>query len=190
MNILEFALRGLRRVAIAVSATIILGFNPLVVASTPDGETPANEGVCDALQGGTPGLYGLCVAYCEAQDLDLVGDKETPNTKILANYRKKMQAGDPDMPCIQVPCPCWTADQLANVGASAVPTCNVSSTVAQVRLLAPGISQQATSDLSANICRFVDTTTVPIISLRFSISPEEAQSCYNQITAKCTALGQ
>ena len=27
-------------------------------AQTPDGETPANEGVCDVLQGGTPGLYG------------------------------------------------------------------------------------------------------------------------------------
>ncbi len=41
-------------------------------ASTPDGETPANEGVCDVLKmdGIHQGLYGLCVAYCEAQDLD------------------------------------------------------------------------------------------------------------------------
>lgn len=160
------------------------------MAQTPDGETPANEGVCNVLQGGTPGLYGLCVAYCEAQDLDLVGDKETPNTKILANYRKKMKAGDPDMPCIQVPCPCWNADQLANVGAYGTPTCNVSTTVAQVRFLSPGINQQATADLNASICRFVDTKATPPISLRFTITAEEAKSCHDQIAAKCLALGQ
>ena len=56
-----------------------------VMAQTPDGETPANEGVCDVLIGATPGLYGLCNAYCEAQDLDSF-DKEPPRTKILANY--------------------------------------------------------------------------------------------------------
>ena len=39
-------------------------------AQTPDGQTPAGESVCDALQaeGVTRGLYGLCVAFCEAQD--------------------------------------------------------------------------------------------------------------------------
>lgn len=175
---------------ISLGLVAMLGFNAPAIATTPDGETPANEGVCDVLQGGTPGLYGLCVAYCEAQDLDLVGDKEVPNTKILANYRKKMRAGDPDMPCIKVPCPCWTTEQLANVGATATPTCTSTGSVAQVRLLQPGISQQATADLNANICRFVDTTTVPVTSLRFSITPVEAQSCYDQIVDKCTALGQ
>ena len=50
------------------------------MAETPDGTTPANETVCDGLKtNATPGLYGLCVAYCEAQDLDIVGDKETPD---------------------------------------------------------------------------------------------------------------
>lgn len=180
----------LGRFLAGLATTMMLGLSPAVHALTPDGETPANEGVCNVLQGGTPGLYGLCVAYCEAQDLDLVGDKPTPNNRILENYRKKMRTGDPDMPCVQVPCPCWNADQLAAVGASGIPTCNVSTEVAQVRFLAPGVSQQATTDLSAQICRFVDTTTVPPTSFRFDISVEEAQSCYNQIVDKCTALGQ
>jgi len=98
-----------------LAAAALMGLTMMsgsAMAQTADGVTPANEGVCNALQGGTPGLYGLCVAYCEAQDLDLVGDKETPNNKILGNYRKKMREGDPDMPCIQVPCPCWNAEQL------------------------------------------------------------------------------
>ncbi|MDP3585642.1 MAG: hypothetical protein Q8R61_10995 [Thiobacillus sp.] len=174
----------------AVALTALTTMNGNVIAQTPDGQTPANEGVCDVLQGGTPGLYGLCVAYCEAQDLDLVGDKETPNNKILANYRKKMKAGDPDMPCIQVPCPCWSADQLANVGAYGTPTCNTSTSVAQVRFLSPGINQQATADLNASICRFVDTQAMPPISLRFTITAQEAKSCHDQIAAKCSALGQ
>ena len=77
-----------------------------------DDLTLANEGVCDVLHGGTPGLYGLCVAYCEAQDLDEIGDKETPNNKILQNYRKKMQPGDFKMPCIKPNAP---AGQLMNL---------------------------------------------------------------------------
>lgn len=31
----------------------------------PDGMTPAEEGVCDGLEGG---LFGTCNAYCEATD--------------------------------------------------------------------------------------------------------------------------
>lgn len=176
-----------------LAAAALMGLTMMsgsAMAQTADGETPANEGVCNVLQGHTPGLYGLCIAYCEAQDLDLVGDKETPNNKILNNYRKKMQAGDPDMPCIQVPCPCWNAEQLANVGATATPTCNLSASNAMVSLTQPGILQRAVADIAANVCRFTDTTTVPRISLRFNISAEEAQSCYNQIDNKCSALGQ
>lgn len=176
--------------AAALSLMLLGGFANQAYASTPDGETPANEGVCDVLQGHTPGLYGLCVAYCEAQDLDLVGEKETPNNKILANYRKKMRTGDPDMPCLQKPCPCWNAEQLANVGATQTPTCMSTSSVAAIQVLSPTVNQQATADLAANRCRFVDTSTTPVTSLRFDISPEDALNCYDQIIAKCSALGQ
>ena len=91
-----------------------------VMAQTPDGETPANEGVCNVLQapGVSPGLYGLCVAYCEAQDLDSF-DKEPANTKILDNYNKRKQATDPSMPCVKVPCPCWSADEMASISGDA-----------------------------------------------------------------------
>ena len=88
-------------------------------AQTPDGETPAEESVCTFLQDHTPGLYGLCLAYCEAQDAHLLspgGDPKElniPNQRILENYRNKMRDGDPDMPCVQTtPCPCWTQADL------------------------------------------------------------------------------
>jgi hypothetical protein len=49
---------------------VVLLTVPMALAQTPDGETPAEEAVCDPLQadGVTKGLYGLCVAFCEAQD--------------------------------------------------------------------------------------------------------------------------
>ncbi|MDV3239826.1 MAG: hypothetical protein LOY58_13365 [Gammaproteobacteria bacterium] len=163
-------------------------------ANTPDGETPANEGVCDILQGGTPGLYGLCVAYCEAQDLDLVGNKEPPNNKILANYRKKMQPGDPDMPCVKVPCPCWTEAELADITARIAggdsSFCASDATTAQIRNTTN--LQFATIDIGRQpaLCGYTDTTVVPRLSRRFEIdSPEVAQSCYTQVIAACASLG-
>lgn len=80
-------------------------------AQTPDGETPASEGVCDPLIGGTPGLYGLCIAYCEAQDLDAEQGK-SPSMKLLELYDRRKTDADPPMPCVQDPCPCWTEEDL------------------------------------------------------------------------------
>ena len=50
---------------------VCLFFVTTTIAQTPDGDTPVNEGVCDPLMedGVTKGLYGLCVAFCESQDL-------------------------------------------------------------------------------------------------------------------------
>jgi hypothetical protein len=100
------------------------------MASTPDGETPAVETVCDPLNADdvTNGLYGLCLAFCEAQD---IADEEVPITdeelailqdtppsgSILDTYNTIKNASDPDMPCIVVDssCPCWTEDELAAI---------------------------------------------------------------------------
>ena len=107
---------------------------PPVLAQTPDGQTPAIEAVCDPLQddGITKGLYGLCVAFCEAQDYanefdtitieELVAlEDSAPSGRILANYNKKKDKAnnpaDPEMPCIlvQEPCPCFDDDDLAGI---------------------------------------------------------------------------
>jgi len=110
-------------------ATIAVGFLTGTVTQaapagdgTLDGMPPANEGVCDVLIGGSPGLYGLCVAYCEAQDLDgldmndpTTHNKNVPNAKILANYNNKKKEGDPDMPCIKPVCPCWDQAEIDQI---------------------------------------------------------------------------
>ncbi len=95
-------------------------------AQTPDGVTPANEEMCDVLVDATPGLYGLCVAMCEAQDCEaelnpFTGEVEfDPSCKpsaehLLANYNKKAGPSDPRMPCVKVACPCWTEAEIDNI---------------------------------------------------------------------------
>lgn len=103
-------------------------------AQTPHGQTLAEETDCDPLKadGITKGLYGLCVAFCEAQDhaslsapitaaeLEALEDG-IPSGKILANYNEKKVETDPPMPCIKVEesCPCWTEEQFLTVSQQA-----------------------------------------------------------------------
>ena len=119
--------------AVSCFATCLL-LVPMTFAQTPDGETPMNEGICDGLQSDdvTKGLYGLCVAFCEAQDHASVevpiSESEfeellttKPAGRILVNYNKKKDnannPNDPDMPCVKVeePCPCWTTEELQSI---------------------------------------------------------------------------
>ena len=110
---------------------LLLGAGSIVqaMAQTPDGQTPAEETVCDPLKadGVTAGLYGLCVAFCEAQDHAAISHPITeaelevlaaaaPSGRLLANYNKKKSETDPPMPCVVVeePCPCWEANKLSN----------------------------------------------------------------------------
>lgn len=115
------------KLATIVAVGLFVGAAPALAQTpaghgTPDGMPPANEGVCDGLKGATPGLYGLCVAYCEAQDLDgldlndpTTHNKNIPNDRILRNYNKKKKVGDPDMPCIKPVCPCWDQAEIDRI---------------------------------------------------------------------------
>lgn len=109
-------------VALAIFVATFPTTESVEASQTPDGETPANEGVCDELIGATPGLYGLCVAFCEAQDCEpdfsLADPFETctpSSEKVLENYDRRKQEGDIDMPCIKAPCPCWSPDELLDL---------------------------------------------------------------------------
>jgi hypothetical protein len=98
---------------------------PPAMAQTPDGSTPAVEGICDTLKadGISKGLYGLCVAYCEAQDfssedeplteVDILAllEANAPTGRVLENYNKLRTVDDPEMPCgvrKVDSCPCFT----------------------------------------------------------------------------------
>lgn len=181
-------LRSALFTAAAVLVAGLIGIATPAVASTADGQTPANEGVCDELQGATPGLYGLCVAYCEAQDLDTV-DKEPPNTKILDNYRKKMKDGDPDMPCIQAPCPCWSSEELATITADGIASACLRSTDRIQLIDSAPLTRFAVADTNRSQCAYVDINASPAIVRNQSISDGDAQSCLSALTQACDALG-
>lgn len=115
-------------------AAIVAGFLLIAASSSlfaADRRTPANEGICDPLTDATPGLYGLCVAYCEA--INLPEDLSDPTAleslaiqgqKLLRNYDRKKTEDDPDMPCVvydAINCPAWTYEQAQGVGEHGYP---------------------------------------------------------------------
>lgn len=89
----------------------------MAYAKTPDGKTPAEETVCDHLSGSA---FGLCNAYCEAMDCELLndGDDDTwPKASVAACLRVKANfikvTGEAVLPCDvcdpnagQQGCPC------------------------------------------------------------------------------------
>jgi hypothetical protein len=74
-------------------AVLIFTLGPLAArAKTPDGAPPSVETVCSALQGAA---FGLCNAYCEAQDCDV--HPRPSCAQLLANFRRI--TGMPSFPC-------------------------------------------------------------------------------------------
>lgn len=92
-------------------------------AKTPDGQTPAEETACDVMLDATPGLYGLCVAFCEAQDCDSIdqvvsGQCQAPSPRLLDLFDRKRAPSDPEMPCLTPPttaCSCFTSEDLMDL---------------------------------------------------------------------------
>ena len=76
-----------------VSATPMAAFG--YGQGTPDGQPPAEETVCEdaGLRGAA---YGLCVAFCEANDCDTNPDSHACEV-LRANYAKI--TGDLQFPC-------------------------------------------------------------------------------------------
>lgn len=117
-----------KKIILSSAIMLIMAHNPIYAEDTPNGMNPANEGLCDQMADNYPdltkGLYGLCVAYCEARDfpedisdVDRWEKGQTAGKRILARYNQKKTDFDPDMPCTTTgSCPAWTTEQLASIG--------------------------------------------------------------------------
>jgi hypothetical protein len=114
----------------ALRTSVVFGLCLIVSAAVAAAQAPdwsrANEGICDPVQGATPGLYGLCLAFCEAHTcvpdwtaLDPFADCLPSDFHLLALYTQRQQPGDPDMPCVNFTggCPCFTQEDI-----DAIPT--------------------------------------------------------------------
>jgi hypothetical protein len=94
MGLRSFALRIATLAAIAFAPSSVLAFGD----GTPDQSPPAEESVCD--EAGLRGAaYGLCVAYCEANDCDEFPDSEACD-RLFENYSKL--TGEDSFPCDEV----------------------------------------------------------------------------------------
>ena len=88
---------------------------PLSAAGANSSTPPPKDGVCISLKAKaiTKGLFGLCVAYCEAG---------ANSQRVLDNYNRKKKGSDPAMPCLEVTeptlsCACWSTLTEADIGA-------------------------------------------------------------------------
>jgi hypothetical protein len=166
-----------------------------------DGLPPSQEDVCDSLQlpGATPGLYGLCNAYCEAKDCDAYPEGEEPRScnQLLANYERKADASELPMPCLaeeDPTCPCWTPEQFAAGGMGlsanfcindgpnppeAVDLVNYDDGANMVQF-AGGIGGHP-DFFNQNGCEYLDTM-LEILNQELT-TPEETQVCRDQVDA-------
>lgn len=150
-----------------------------VSAATPDGQTPAGEEACDIFQDATPGLYGLCVAYCEAQDCNdeevRAGQCAPPNPKILENFNRRKGPADPDMPCLPpalADCPCFDADDIDVLDGG---DCSA-LTDDKVIIKSPCGSAFVSSAL--DMCFFYSYPQCGVVEMwGMHVSKEEAQAC-------------
>jgi hypothetical protein len=88
-----------RKTVVSVLAVGMLGAPALTFAfgdGTPDEQPPAEEIVCDPAAELRGAAYGLCVAYCEANDCPIQPDKQACDV-LLKNFTRI--TGEDDIPC-------------------------------------------------------------------------------------------
>lgn len=192
----------LSRFSLLVVALTLVGVPAF--AQTPDGETPANEGVCDDLMfGSTPGLYGLCVGFCEAQDCEATVDPTTgevtfdescrpSSPKLLANYNRRKQAVDPAMPCVNIDaaeCPCWTAQELANVGDGQTEVCDPTVGLSGIDFITQRVDFAGFIIFGTDAsCFYIENTPRDIIR-SFQLTTGQKEICSQSIASECTNRG-
>ena len=95
-------MHALRRTALALMTIGWLAAPGLALAfgdGTPDDTPPAEERVCDPDVGLRGAAYGLCVAYCEANDCELDPEQRACEV-LLANFYRA--TGRVDVPCTTI----------------------------------------------------------------------------------------
>lgn len=112
------------KISLAILVLVLATFGECAFSQGPGVSAPIDEGICSPLFKESPGLFGLCHAYCEALDCDATQDAANGCLKVLENYNRIMNPEtDPAMPCLAAPveCPCFT-EALVEAIAQKVPT--------------------------------------------------------------------
>jgi hypothetical protein len=186
-----------------IKSLMPMGLTVALVALASSGAYAQNQGVCEVLHGTTKGLYGLCVAFCEAQDctpiIDETGALTFPkncrpsSTKTLAKYRARQQPGDPDMPCIVGPCPCWTEDEIDLVADGDLRFCQDAPTLTilqgedAVAVLSTELAAAVINDSTTN-CTYWERTPAEIYRYQ-AVDEDQYAACRESVKAECGDRG-
>ncbi len=176
-------------------------------AQARDGLTPAEETMCDPLADATPGLYGICVAICEAQRCVGIydGDQVTfdPGCKpsaesLFDNYQKKATLGDPPLPCVKPACPCWSESEIDAIGglengSGTLDSCRASSTNDSVFMngfATEGSGQELAYALETGAgLRCIRMEMSPFTWEDKTIDAEAFRTCRDSVLAQCQTRG-
>lgn len=193
---MEFIRNVIMRLIIpCIAVTLAFAAGP-AFASTPDGETPAVETVCDGLTGAE---WGLCNAYCEAMDCDseYPSASDSACERVLSNFQEHADGEDP--PCLEpvgpVVCPCFTAAELDAVlfercpdGDGTVACRDIEGSQTSIFCNADQGSDPAVEAVSqANgICVFTDNVDFDPQIISYELSEEEIALCNEIIRSRQT----
>ncbi len=174
---------AVRSRSIAIVSLILAGFalgsSPASAQSTA--EAAADAGSCDALVDATPGLRGICVAYCERLDCS---NPDSPECSVLrSSYDRRRRTGDPDLPCLPI-CPCFALSDLLDHPVE-LDACEIGASGGQAWA---GVWDHATALQGCGTfsstefgdfaqCRFQNTVVEPPDTRFARISLEEAAVC-------------
>ena len=96
------------------------------------------------------------------------------------------------MPCMQVPCPCWTDEELASISSDGMAVCLVANDdKLQIVNTPVDISRQfaeADKDVGRERCRYLELHLWLILYFFHYISADEAASCHAQVVSACEGL--
>jgi len=161
-----------------------------------------NEGVCDVLKDYPKGLYGLCVAFCEAQDCVATFDEATQtlvfpkncvpsSAATLAKYESRRVGTDaPPMPCINDGCPCWSETEMDVVADGRVDYCQDSMVQSVIwgRDLSTSNVDYAAVIIDPDMrCAYLEQT--PLTPRYMSVTEDQYLLCRNSIKYECENRG-
>ncbi len=170
-----------------LTAMLGLALAPQVAAS--DGETPAEESVCDSLEGGE--AWGLCNAYCEAMDCD--SDDPMASDQACEHVLENFLANDPGpIPCERPRCPCYDeadldalvaeCSSLAEGELQCADDADIGIVLLECKL--PGSDFFAVTNSAIAACALRDFRDLDPNILIFDLTPDEAQACIELGQAK------
>lgn len=167
----------MRKSLLILSVGALLVWSVPAVASTPDGQTPSRETVCDLEEGAA---YGLCTAYCEAMDCESAAPHASPTACSRVGDRFLQITGRP-VPC-GIACPCERLPLFASIfaGGETISGCSDSPSGTGV-VTATGFASVTVSETEGTCSDNSETTLV--------ITVEQAEACRGLLAAASASAG-